>query len=256
MKYAWSRDLFRGFSWTLAPWRQKGLLVVDKVSHIPDGHCLVVPHFAPWWSPLKEYIAEGRPYIEIEYGYWGADSPKRVTRRVTYCGHHNTNIKPRPYSRTHLFIEPAVSPWRTTPGEYVLVPLPVDKILMERTGETMSQWCERMTNAIQPYWTGPIVWRKKIGNSGRFASFQQQLAKAHAVVGERTMSSAESNLLGVPGFTVDRSISTLLTGNIENLASLQFPDRKNWFDHICWSQFNVDEFATTIPADLVEQYQM
>jgi hypothetical protein len=256
MNYAWSRDLFQGFSWILEPWRKKGLVTVDRISQIPDNHCLVVPHFAPWWSPLKEYIAEGRPYIEIDYGYWGPDQPKRITRRATYCGHHNVKIKPRPYSRTHLFADPAICDWRRTPGEYVLVPMPVEKLLLQRTGETINQWCTRMQSAIAPHWTGPIIWRKKIGSQSRFQNFKQQLERAHAVVGERTMSCAEANLLGIPGFTVDLSISTLLTGDIKNLSNFDFPDRNNWWDHVCWSQFTVEEFSTTKPADLVELYQM
>lgn len=256
MNYAWSRDLFQGFSWILEPWRKKGLVTVDRISQIPDNHCLVVPHFAPWWSPLKEYIAEGRPYIEIDYGYWGPDEPKRTTRRATYCGHHNVKMKPRPYSRTHLFADPAIGAWRRTPGEYVLVPMPVEKLLLQRTGETINQWCTRMQSAIAPHWTGPIIWRKKIGSQSRFQNFKQQLERAHAVVGERTMSCAEANLLGIPGFTVDLSISTLLTGDIKNLTSFDFPNRDNWWDHVCWSQFTVEEFSTTLPADLVELYQM
>jgi hypothetical protein len=55
---------------------------------------------------------------------------------------------------------------------------------------------------------------------------------------------------------VDASMSTLLVGGVENLASSQQPDRTAWWEHICWSQFNRAEFSTTVPADLVEQYQI
>ena len=84
----------------------------------------------------------------------------------------------------------------------------------------------------------------------------EELKHAHAVVGERTMATVESCLLGVPGYTVDASMSTLLMGNIENLQNPMAPDRNNWWEHICWSQFNRAEFSTTVPADLVEQYQI
>lgn len=256
IKYAACKETHQGFSWTLTPWRKKGLRFFNTISDIPDDHCLVVSHYAPWWSPLKEYIAEGRPYIEIDYGYWGTDTPRRNSQRVTYCGHHNLNIKPRPYNRTHLFPEPAIQPWRDTPSEYVLVPMPVPKILQERTGETIPQWQDRIAAAIAPYWSGPIMWRKKAGNTGRFASFQTQLQHAHAVVGERTMSCTEAVLSGVPAFTIDQSMSTLIMGGIENLASPQNPNRDDWWDHVCWSQFQPEEFNTKSVADLVEQYQM
>jgi hypothetical protein len=258
MKYAYARDMLgENAKWSLTPWRLKGLKEFARVADIPDSYILVSSHFAPWWNPLKQYIAEGRPYIEIEYGYWGPDTPRRQTARVTYNGHHNMTMKPAPYSRTHLFPTPSHNAWRTTPGEYVLVIQPVEVILTERTGESMEEFRKRMTAAIAPYWNGPIKWRKKMGAKfARFETFQEQAAGAYAVVGERTMACVESCLLGTPAYTVDPSMTTLLMGGIENLSNLQYPDRAAWWEHVCWSQFNRDEFATTTPADLVEQYQI
>jgi hypothetical protein len=45
-------------------------------------------------------------------------------------------------------------------------------------------------------------------------------------------------------------------GGIEGLANPQQPDRTAWWEHICWSQFTRAEFNSTVPADLVEQYQI
>lgn len=258
MKYAYALDMpGEHTKWSLTPWNKKGLKVFDTVAQVPDDYILIASHFAPWWSPLKQYIAEGRPYIEIEYGYWGPDTPRRQTARVTYNGHHNMTMRSVPYSRGDLFPDPGHRPWRTTAGEYVLVIQPVEVILQERTGENLQQFRQRMTNAIAPYWSGPIRWRKKMGAKfARFETFQQQALNAYAVVGERTMACVESCLLGVPAYTVDPSMTTLLMGGIENLARPQYPDRSQWWEHICWSQFHRSEFATTTPADLVEQYQI
>lgn len=258
MKYAWAHDISgEHVKWTLTPWRLRGLREFARVKDIPDDYILVVSHYAPWWSPLREYIAEGRPYIEIEYGYWGPDTPRRETRRVTYNGHHNLNVKTPPYSRGHLFPQPKHRPWRTTPGSYVLGIQPVEVVLQERTGENLDQFRARLTDTIRPYWAGEIRWRKKVGaKDSRWSTFVEQVQSAHAVVGERTMACVEACLLGTPAYTVDTSMATLLMGNIENLANIQYPDRTAWWEHICWSQFNRDEFNTTTPADLVEQYQI
>ena len=150
IKYAWSPAVKGDFEkWTLKPWRIKGLKTFEKLSHIPQDHVLVVSHFAPWWSPLKEWIEAGRPWIEIEYGYWGDNEPRRNTRRVTYCGHHNLNVQTRPWPRVQLFSEPrAMYAWRTTPGEYVVVPVPINKILQQRTGENAVDWCEKMERIV------------------------------------------------------------------------------------------------------------
>lgn len=259
MKYAFARDIAGEHAkWTLLPWQLRGLEYFDRVADVPDGHVLICSHFAPWWSPLKEYIAEGRPWIEIEYGYWGPDTPRRETRRVTYCGHYNKHMRPVPYSRTSLFATPAHRSWRATVGDYVIGIQPVEEILLQRTGENLEQFRQRLTQAVRPYWSGEIRWRKKRGGAkpGRFDSFVKELQQAHAVIGERTMACVESCLLGVPGYTIDASMSTLLTGGIENLAETQHLDRSAWWEHICWSQFNRNEFENAAPADLVEQYQI
>lgn len=258
VKYAHAQDIAgENEKWSLTPWRLKGLSEFSKVAAVPDNYVLVVSHFAPWWDPLKQYIEEGRPYIEIEYGYWGPDTPRRQTARVTYKGHHNMIMRPVPYSRSNLFVTPQLQDWRKTPGQYVLGIQPVEEVLKERTGETLEQFRQRMTNAVAPYWSGEIRWRKKMGAKlSRFETFRQQLLGAHAVVGERTMACVEACLLGVPAYTVDSSMTTLLMGSIENLAHPQYPDRARWWEHICWSQFARSEFETTAPADLTEQYQI
>ena len=259
IKYAWSPEVTAEYEkWSLLPWKKKGLKTFEHLRQIPYDHVLVVSHFAPWWSPLKEWIAAGRPWIEIEYGYWGLDTPRRATRRVTYCGHHNLKVYSRPYSRSHLFPNPTQRSWQQRTGDYVLVPEPVGAILLQRTGETIDQWRARIEQHIRPHWSGTIVYRPKAGSkTTRFQKYQEQLQQAHAVVGERTMASVESCLLGIPAYTVDVSMTTLLMGGVENLGNLQYPDRTDWWDHIAWSQFHINEFETgTTPADLVELYQI
>jgi len=258
MKYAYALDMpGEHAKWTLEPWRQRGLKVFDRVVDIPDDYVLIATHYAPWWSPLNEYIAEGRPYIEIEYGYWGPDTPRRETRRVTYNGHHNMTMRPVPHSRAHLFPTPAQQPWQSHTDGYVIGIQPVEVVLQERTGENLDQFRARLTAAVRPYWSGEIRWRKKTGaKDNRWPRYVEQLAGARAVVGERTMACVEACLLGIPAYTTDASMTTLLMGGIENLAIDNRPDRAAWWEHICWSQFNRAEFNSTVPADLVEQYQI
>lgn len=258
MKYAWSPEIKGSFeSWSLAPWRRLGLEIYERLDLIPEDRTLIVSHFAPWWEPLRSWIDAGRPWIEIEYGYWGPDTKWRETRRVTYCGHHNLHMKPLPWSRAAVFPEPSQRPWRTGAGDFVLVVMPVAEILAQRTGESITEWRARMEQAVRPYWSGTIAWREKTGSRRtRFAHYAQQIQQAHAVVGERTMATTEACLLGVPGFTVDRSMSSLLMGSIENLADPPLPDRTAWWEHVCWSQFHVQEFQTDAPARLTELYQI
>ena len=256
MKYALSNDILDKMSrWTLTPWILMGAKTYDCISSIPDNEVLIVSHFAPWWNPVKSYIQEGRPYIEIDYGYWGKNFPKRQSRRVTFNGYHNLNIKSPLFSRSHLFSEPTILPWKENKGEFVLGILPIEEQLLLRTGETIPQFKDRLSKIIANYYDGPIIWRKKVGQN-KFDSLQQQIKDAYAVVGERTMACVETCLLGTPAFTVDKSMTTLLMGGIENLKDIQLPDRTAWIEHLSWSQFLHEEFLTVAPAELTEQYQI
>lgn len=257
IKYAFAHDMPGEHArWTLGPWQQCGLEIFDAVKQVPDGYVLISSHHPPWREPLRSWIAEGRSWIEIEYGYWGPDTPRRETRRVTFRNHHNLQINDVPFSRTHLFPQPQVRPWRRTSGSYVLGIQPVEVILQERTGENLAQFRQRIEEVVAPYWSGDIQWRKKTGAKvTRFSSFVEQATQAHAVIGERTMACVEACLLGVPAFTTDNSMTTLLMGDISNLVNPGWPDRAKWWEHICWSQFNRDEFGTDAPARLTELYQ-
>lgn len=258
MKYAISRDIsMKSPSWSFDPWRKLNCEIYDSIEKIPDDRILIASHFAPWWTPLKEYITEGRPWIEIEYGYWGSpESKKQKPRRVTYCGYHNLKMRTGYKSRAQKFDIPVHQPWRQTHGDYVIGILPIEEILMQRTGENIIDFQKRLKDKIKPFWSGEIKWRNKIGSSGRFFSFVEQLKNAHAVVGERTMACTEACLLGVPGYTLDPSMSSILMGSVENLCSPAYPDRTLWWEHICQSQFDLDEFATAVPAEVTEQYQI
>ena len=162
----------------------------------------------------------------------------------------------RPFSRSHVFTTPQLQDWRTnSTKEYVLGILPHEEILKQRTGENLLEFQTRLSTVINQYWEGPIIWKKKKGKQ-QFEALQTQIQNAYAVVGERTMACVQACLLGTPAFTVDNSMTTLLMGGIENLKTLNYPDRSDWWEHICWSQFNRNEFDSIIPAELTEQYQI
>lgn len=258
MKYATSKDILnKGSMYAITPWKKRGLQIYESLEKIPDNCILISSHFAPWCQPLKDYIKENRPYIEIEYGYWGLDNPRRETRRVTFNNHHNLQIRTVPFSRKHLFQNPKILPWQQKRGNYILGILPIPEVLKHRTGETIDDFKTRIELILKEHYSGPIVWRKKYGpKKSRFESFKEQALNAYAVVGERTMACVESCLLGVPAFTIDVSMTSVLMGDITNLNNSVFPDRNAWFEHICWSQFHFNEFESDTPAELVEQYQI
>lgn len=262
LKYAISEDLIDNKSGNtyLKPWINAGAKTFQKVSEVPDNYILISYHVPPWRQPYKDWITSGNKHIEIDYGYWGVNNPRRNTRRVTYMGSHNINMKPVPYSRVHT-LNPAIQPWKKINEEgYILIIEPQPKILLERTGEKLGDWSNKIKDILDPHWNGNIKFRRKAGgkNPGRWSSFIEDLKGCRAVIGERTMACVEAVMLGYPAYTIDNSAVSLLMGNdISFINKVHQPDREQFLEHIAWSQFYPEEFSNgRFVVDCVEQYQI
>lgn len=260
-KYAICSEVIENKSsnWILQPWIKAGAKTFNSVVEIPDDYILISVHHPPWRSPYKEWIAKGNNHIEIDYGYWGINNPRRNTRRVTYNGSHNIALKNIPYSRIST-LDPKVQDWKKERGDYLLLIEPQQDIVFERLGIYLGQWKEQLLEKLQPYWQGPVKWRRKSGgkNPGRWPSFLEDLSGCHAVVGERTMACVEAVMLGYPAYTVDFSTVSLIMGNdLSKIKNPEYPDRTTWLEHVAWSQFSPEEFSQgTKVAEMVEQYQI
>ena len=262
MKYAICPQVTVNFrdKWIFEPWVKKGAKIFNIVDEIPDDYILISCHVPPWWSPYKEWIAKGNNHIEIDYGYWGVNNPRRNTRRVTYNGSHNLKFNKVPHSRLDT-LNPKIEDWKKTDrGDYLLLIEPQPTMLLQRTGVTFNVWQTEFLSNLKQYWDGPVKWRRKVGGKrpDRWPSFLDELAGCHAVVGERTMACVEAVMLGHPAYTTDFSAASILMGtDLNAINNPVFPDRTDWLEHIAWSQFSPEEFAKgTLVADLVEQYQI
>lgn len=257
MKYAICLEtLERGFEWLVVPWEKQGAKKFNKIKDVPKDHILlsVWPAFR---NPVKEWASSGGNYIEIDYGYWGVDSPRRNTRRVTYNGSHNLKMKSPPWSRKHL-LNPAIGDWQKNRGDYLLVIEPTPSTYEERTGNSFADWRNNFEIELKEYWDGEIRWRRKGSVRGRFDTLVRDITGSYAVVGENSMACAEAIILGWPAYTTNNSIVTLLMGqDLNSLKNPVLPDRTNWLEHVAWSQFHVDEFKNDSKiVEMVELYQI
>jgi len=92
-KYALCLEcLEKNFSWVARPWIKAGAVTYNKMHQVPHD-AILISIWPSFRSPVKEWAAAGRNYIEIDMGYWGNNLPRRDTKRVTYNGFNNMNIK-------------------------------------------------------------------------------------------------------------------------------------------------------------------
>jgi len=246
-------------NWILQPFIRAGAKTFNTVQEIPNDYILISVHHPPWRSPYKEWIEKGNKHIEIDYGYWGLNIPRRNTRRVTFGGSHNLNMRDVPYSRLKT-LDPKVEDWKQKRGNQILVIEPQQGIILERTGVPLETWKKNMLDTIQEFWDGPVKFRRKAGgkNPARWPTFLEDLQASTGVIGERTMACVEAVILGYPAYTVDYSAVSLIMGtDIKKILNPEFPDRTKWLEHIAWSQFTPEEFSNgTFVVDCLEQYQI
>ena len=143
-------------AWLFEPWVKKGAKIFNTVDEIPDDYILITLHYPPWWSPYKEWIVKGNNHIEIDYGYWGANNPRRNTRRVTYNGSHNLKFNKVPYSRLDT-LNPKIEDWKTNRGDYLLLIEPQPNMLLQRTGKPFRVWQTEFLLNLKQYWDGPVT---------------------------------------------------------------------------------------------------
>lgn len=259
IKYAICYEcLDKNHSYLARPWISAGAKTFKFIHEVPKDHILISiwPAFR---SPVKEWAASGGSFIEIDYGYWGNNSPRRDTRRVTYNSSHNIRMKPAPWSRINT-LSPKIMDWNKRPGEYLLLIEPNGPTLTERTGLNMGEWQRSVLEKINEFWDGPVRWRRKKGgkNQARWPSFLEDLKNCHMVIGERTMACAEAVILGYPAITLDKTITSLVMGDdLGIIKNLIYPDRTQWLEHVAWSQFHYEEFDKgTAVVEMVEHYQI
>ena len=260
IKYALVNDLIdKSHHWIAEPWLKLGAVRFNSIHHVPQDHVLITIHYAPWWSPLKEWIENGNKWIEIDYGYWGQNLPRRNTRRVTYCGSHNLKFRDAPFSRLDK-IDPVASSWKLQRGKHILVIEPQREMIYQRTNTSLETWKVNVRTKIQEFWDGEIIWRRKRGSKDpiRWPEFLNQLENCYGVVGERTMACVEACILGYQAYTIDYSLVSLLMGNnLSDILTIKTPDREKWLNHIAWSQFTREEFENeSLVAKLTEDYQI
>ena len=246
------------------PWILKGAQFYKDINQVPQD-AIIISTIQHWSEPIKSWADNGGKFIEIEYGYWGVrlpiNKPRIQTRRVTYCGSHNCNMKESvPFSRVDTLQTPVVQPWKKELGNYILIVEPHPEWYYLRTGVSIGDWRQKMLDLLSPFWNGEVRWRRKMSGAkkDRFRSFKNDIENCYAVIGERTMACVEAVMLGSLAYTIDETAVTPLMGNdLSILKNPIFPDRTKWLEHIAWSQFHLKEFQNgSTVADLVEEYQI
>lgn len=240
------RTAVRSIGWEEAPLEQADLTVM--------------------WGPNPEYdatLARNKPVLMCDFPYWNRGDKNRNGHeyyKVSLNGQH-----PTPYimkekhndDRYRQTKGPAISPWRSTPGEYILL-AGMGLKAAKQFGHELGGWEEKIVGVIRQQTDMPIIYRPKprqspvrvipgtIPDDGALP-IDQVLPKAHAVVCHHGNPTVAALAAGIPIFMNGPigAASHLASFDFDKINEPKYPDNRAEFLHnLAHWQWSVEEIKS------------
>ena len=202
---------------------------------------------------VKHWLNQQQPALYIGRGYVGNHTSKhRRLWRVSVNGWANTILKSIPHSRWSLLNLPRHN-WKVQRVKRVLItPSAVATSAWE--GLNSQSWAE---NLLDKFPGAEIKIRIKAGKAGlRYQDLWNDLDWCDLVVAQSSAITCEAfwygkkviSLQPCPTWAAEKT-------TLENWQDPIEPAyRDQWHEHLAWSQYTVDEWASGEAFDLIQQY--
>ena len=216
-------------------------------------------YVACWgWRNGKELRDRGHDVLVMERGYLGDRFSWTSLAWNGLNGKGDFGTQPDDNSarfNTHF----TMTPWRETPGEYVLVmgQVPGDASLQ---GKNLMPWYESVAFLAASAYGLPVHFRRhpKAAQRGitqkprhtipSTGTLDEALAKAHVVITYNSNSGVDAVLAGVPTITMDYgSMAWDMSGH--QVGDYLKPDRTEWAAKLAWKQWSIDEIRTGVALE-------
>lgn len=225
--------------------------VITSKEEIESDRYLAFSHpFDDW---VFQAITENKDinFFHIDNGYVGNHRHKTpFYYRISYNSLQNT--KPNPVSKSRIeYLELDDNLWQdwNPEGEYNLLVMPNQSNIFKYLGEDYNTW---RTKTIKYYNSldVPLVIREKEGKrKQRFEEILPMMQKAKKVITYHSMAAVEAICLGKP-------IEILGQSAVEHWQNKFNFDRNEVLEHIAWSQFSRNEFASGTAWKCTFEYQV
>jgi len=128
---------------------------------------------------------------------------------------------------------------------------------------SMNIWVEQTVNALKKYTDRPIVFRPhprcmvRPRNQINISTgdFLHEIKKSWAVIGWNSNPGIQSVIKGVPAFVAANSLAMPVANtDLRFIESPNRPDRQQWFNDLCWTEWTQQEMEQGIPQKLIANY--
>lgn len=165
-----------------------------------------------------------------------------------------------------------LKPWRNSRGQDILIcpqrsrsglweNMPEIETWIQNTIDRIRQHSDRRI-VVRPHPRQKLRWHPAgctvisalpVVNTYDDFNFTQALDQAWAVVNHNSHTGTQSIIQGIPAF-VDGTSPAAPVANLDFSAieNPMMPDRQDWFDDLCWTEFSIKEIQQGLPLDLLE----
>lgn len=225
----------------------------------------IEPVLATSYSPRTKFVAcwgwrlgkslreQGHEVLIMERGYLGN---RFLWTSLAWNGLNGKGeFAPSPDDKGDRFCQHhSLSPWRSSPGEYVLLmgQVPGDASLQ---GRNLMPWYEQTARQAEQAYGLPVVFRPHPnaerkglrqnvpGTSRTSRELAQDLQKAHVVITYNSNSAVDAVVAGVPAVAVDQgSMAWPVVG--QSVGEFTKPDRAKWAKELAWKQWLLEEISS------------
>lgn len=208
--------------------------------HVKDLHAKFEKDPIAVWGQIrgaKELLSQSKDFYRLDHAYIG----RLKYFRLTKGDFQPLLLTERPADRWESLKREynlSIKPWKKD-GGHVLVTLSDPKTY---SFFGVDGWPEKIVSEIKKYTDRPI----KIRARGETRPIQEDLKKAFCLVTYASNSVREALLEGVPVFTLGPSIARSMGYTVVTFIERpMYPEnREEFFRHLSYCQFTVDEFAS------------
>ncbi len=205
---------------------------------------------------MKDYLAEKKPVVFIDLGYWGRARKSRISgyHKVAINGRHPGDYlmqRNLPDRRFKLFGF-RVKRWRKS-GRHILL-AGMSGRAAQSIGYQPEEWETKAIKELKKYTDRPIIYRPKPtwNGSGHLKgstrnthpSLDSVLVDCHAVVTHHSNVAIDGLIQGVPAFAFDGAATHVTLQDLSKIENPFMPNnREQWLANLAWCQFNIIEMS-------------
>lgn len=213
---------------------------------------------------FEHYRGLGRTVVVMEVGCLRRGQLWRVTANgaVTLRDHGG--------GRSHA-LGVSLAPWRQVRGGNIMLCLQRSDSQQWQGQPRVETWMQHTVDHIRQHSDRPIVVRphprqrvcwvppgctleapRPVPGSYDCVDFESALSQAWAVVNVNSYPGVQSTINGVPAFVNATSVAAPVANT--DLAMIEdpvMPDREQWFEQLCWTEFSVPEIQGGLPLDVL-----